>query len=475
MSNAPELPSSTTYARSSRTTQRTLTASPTWLDAVSSLEITTTTTTPYPGTAEGIVSGIVISGSSTPRDSTRQSSRISSHTVFNFTLDSVMDVRPSHVRASSTVIALSIVLSVLAIIVFVLVALLSVQIYKRRKRKRRSSGGVVIGGNGGQLLRGGSTRQPLGTGTSPVESNGQSRNLQNWIASATNGRTDPSSSGPMTVNGGSNNSSSGGGGSGGSENGHSNRPFRVPRKPPPIGVLPDEEEDFVPSAIRDAQSESVDSSSTLPAQRNLGRGSRPSEDENREVGSGKRHVTDPIPIPFARMTRKETDSSTYSDPLLRSDRLENKKSLNLEGQSFQERPWHVRTISDVGIPRGVKVGHIASNVPLVYFPRSHEGHLSARGSIHSGATHNLCPDGSERARTLSLPLVMSERTPFLPKQEMPRYLLETSGPDGLNVKRNGFQFSDLPTTHSVPATPRRTSKERMQVIAKASSDDPHQS
>ncbi|KAG8761970.1 hypothetical protein FRC15_008738 [Serendipita sp. 397] len=70
---------------------------------------------------------------------------------------------------------------------------------------------------------------------------------------------------------------------------------------------------------------------------------------------------------------------------------------------------------------------------------------------------------------------MSERTPFLPKQEMPRYLLETSGPDGLNVKRNGFQFSDLPTTHSVPATPRRTSKERMQVIAKASSDDPHQS
>ncbi|KAG8822514.1 hypothetical protein FRC17_009561, partial [Serendipita sp. 399] len=319
-------------------------------------------------------------------------------------------------RASSTmVVALSVVLSALAAILLVLVLLFSVRYY--RNTKRRASRELTASGGGrgsGIIHRERSTRRPpvvVGTlDELPIGSNGESGGLQSWIANATSGgRTnEPSSSSAVAtttmVEQVSNRTTV----SSGSDNGRGNRPFRIPRKPPPTNTPSGREN--VSSMILDAPISGFDSGGI-------------EDSKAEEVETEIRHGTDPIPIPFAKLMRKETDSTCSDTPIqpgvmeernvefVESERAEKAMSVSSTfpmstssrpSPSEASRPWPVvRTISDVAVSRGVKVGHIASNFPLVYCPEPHEGHLSARGSIHSGATHEVGPNDSERIGVLT--------------------------------------------------------------------------
>ena len=93
-------------------------------------------------------------------------------------------------------------------------------------------------------------------------------------------------------------------------------------------------------------------------------------------------------------------------------------------------------------PRGFKIGNVPTNLPLVYFPQEHEGHLSARASMHSGNTNIHSLRGGQRTRTSSLPMARSHlrkarsvdnmgvtkkpvRRPS--RKEVPKYVLDESG------------------------------------------------
>lgn len=92
--------------------------------------------------------------------------------------------------------------------------------------------------------------------------------------------------------------------------------------------------------------------------------------------------------------------------------------------------------------RPLKIGNVAMNLPLVYFPQDHEGHVSARASMHSGNTHFHGAQAVQRTRTGSLPLVQPHlrkarsvenigvsRKPFHrpSRKEVPKYVLDESG------------------------------------------------
>lgn len=98
-----------------------------------------------------------------------------------------------------------------------------------------------------------------------------------------------------------------------------------------------------------------------------------------------------------------------------------------------------------GEPPGFKVGNVSTNLPFVYFPQDHEGHISARASIHSGNTHAHNVQGGQRTRTRSLPMAQSHLrkarsvenigTPKKPirrpsRKEVPKYVLDESGLPG---------------------------------------------
>ncbi|PVF95902.1 hypothetical protein CPB86DRAFT_799355 [Serendipita vermifera] len=150
----------------------------------------------------------------------------------------------------------------------------------------------------------------------------------------------------------------------------------------------------------------------------------------------KRHVTEPIPIPGRRISfgselevpvREERLSSEYftAVPSLSraaSDTSPAPSSLCLYDPSpdrlqFTIRDgtppfrttylWSGQTPSDTAVSNQVKTGNINANLPFYYFPTSHEGHRSARGSIHSGSTQLIQQQDAmqpPRVRTRSLPL-----------------------------------------------------------------------
>ena len=94
-------------------------------------------------------------------------------------------------------------------------------------------------------------------------------------------------------------------------------------------------------------------------------------------------------------------------------------------------------------PRGVKIGNVSTKLPLLCFPQDHEGHISARASIHSGNTHVAHVHNTpttQRARTSSLPMahlrkarsvenVGAARKPLArpSRKEVPKYVLDEFG------------------------------------------------
>ena len=206
---------------------------------------------------------------------------------------------------------------------------------------------------------------------------------------------------------------------------------KVPRKPLP----------YSPMQRADSDGQGTDSSLTSPSK-------------------GWNEVVDrieAIPIPKGRPHMPRNHASSAQDRL--------RGSLDYETTSselFHAAPTHVHppsesspTPSSMCIhdmsshsheePRGLKIGIIPSNVPLVYFPQDHEGHISARASMHSGNTHVAHMHGFQRTRTSSLPLAQVRKAHSVEniratkkpqglrrpsRKEVPRYVLDESGQPG---------------------------------------------
>ena len=249
---------------------------------------------------------------------------------------------------------------------------------------------------------------------------------------------------------------------GGSADGH--RSFRVPRKPPP-SLSKTSQILSTPELVSEEQSvEGLASSLTLPStpapqklivdidEPDAGDSVSKVTGGSIEAPNGRRHATNPIPIPGVHRQRAESVTSGYvtdSRPVyLRMhsvDRAHAFASSTPDGPGrkptvfpispsacFHEpctpdthsglmvptpgptpyvgstpvgrfgRGVPVRTISDVGISQDVKIGCVSDKLPLVYYPGSHEGPISARGSIHSGMTHPMPGDNTHRMRAQSL-------------------------------------------------------------------------
>jgi hypothetical protein len=164
-----------------------------------------------------------------------------------------------------------------------------------------------------------------------------------------------------------------------------------------------------------------------------------------------------IPIPNGRSHMSRNHTSSVQDRLRGSPDYETTSS-----ELFHAAPAHIHAPSESSPtpssmcihdmsrhsheePRGLKIGIIPSNVPLVHFPQDHEGHISARASMHSGNTHVAHIHGFQRTRTSSLPLAQVRKAHSVEnigatkkpqgvrrpsRKEVPRYVLDESGQPG---------------------------------------------
>jgi hypothetical protein len=161
-----------------------------------------------------------------------------------------------------------------------------------------------------------------------------------------------------------------------------------------------------------------------------------------------------IPIPNGRSHMPRNHASGTQDRMRGSPDYETTSS-----ELFHAAPTHIHAPSESSPtpssmcihemsshsheePRGLKIGIIPTNVPLVYFPQDHEGHISARASMHSGNTHVPHMHGFQRTRTSSLPLAQVRKARSVEnigaakkpqglrrplRKEVPRYVLDESG------------------------------------------------
>lgn len=105
--------------------------------------------------------------------------------------------------------------------------------------------------------------------------------------------------------------------------------------------------------------------------------------------------------------------------------------------------WAARPSGVASTSPRIVVGHVPTQIPLFHFPGSHEGHSSARGSIHSGNTY--IPDNGQvfRTRACSLPMYILAK-----KHSMETF---SSKPERPSLLRNGSGSSiRRPTRKKVP-------------------------
>ncbi|CCA73589.1 hypothetical protein PIIN_07541 [Serendipita indica DSM 11827] len=221
------------------------------------------------------------------------------------------------------------------------------------------------------------------------------------------------------------------------------RPFRVPRKLPP-SISSSIQVPSMPELVSEEHSEGA-STFTLPATPTLQKpirevgNSKLNESSSKGVGipvedsNGQSRATSPIPIPGVHgqlpssfALEAETRNTPLHQPIPSVDHVQaitastptgpepksttspNSPSACLHGPFAVDsqsglttsitgsmpyfgsvpaarfrRNACTHTMSDIGSSQGVKIGFVPNNIPLVNYPRSHEGAVSARGSIHS--------------------------------------------------------------------------------------------